>query len=347
MRRGGDASPLARASLASAAVWAVAVAVGCGESGDRTVVGTPPATTAATPVAIARPPDGSRLRATRTPAGRLRARTRVEGTAKPGGAVFLSASCRPLRCPARATAGSDGRWTVAMTLTTTAPARFVTIDASSQADVASTGSAVTTVELAGPEAGGGRSRSDGARRGAAAAPPPPVARRSPALPHDVLVIGDSLAVGMADTLRAALPGWRVSIEAKISRPLATGLDILAAQADAPAILALSLFTNDDPGATAALERAVRATAGRPGGCAVWATIVRPPFNGVSYDAANRVLERLARDPRLNLRLVDWAGLVARSPSFVAGDGVHGTPAGYRARGERYASAIRSCAGDSG
>ena len=161
----------------------------------------------------------------------------------------------------------------------------------------------------------------------------------------MLVIGDSLAVGMADTLRASLPGWSVSIDAKISRPLATGMQILAGQGDAPAIVALSLFTNDDPGATAALERAVRATAARPGGCAVWATIVRPPYNGVSYDAANRVLERLASDPQLNLRLVDWAGLVAESPSFVAGDGVHATPAGYRARGELYASAIRSCAGE--
>ena len=122
------------------------------------------------------------------------------------------------------------------------------------------------------------------------------------------------------------------------------MGILAAEPDPPAILAFSLFTNDDPSATAALERAVRATASRPGGCAVWATIVRPPYNGVSYDAANRVLERLASDPQLRLRLVPWAEAVARSPSFVAGDGVHATPEGYRARAELYAQAIRSCAG---
>ena len=173
-----------------------------------------------------------------------------------------------------------------MTLTTTRTARFVTIDASSQRRVASTGSAVTTVELAGParRAAGERRRCGEPPRGRRRAAAPPAARRAPALPHDVLVIGDSLAVGMADTLRASLPGWQVSVEAKISRPLATGMQILAAQADAPAILAFSLFTNDDPGATAALERAVRATAAPPGGCAVWATIVRPPYNGVSYDA---------------------------------------------------------------
>lgn len=322
----------------------VLLVAGCGDESpsDRAATGTVPAAAAPAPVSIVRPQDGSRVRATRTPAGRLRARTRVAGSTTAGGRVFLSASCRPLRCDARATAGSDGRWSVAMTLTTTRAARFVTVDASSQARVASTGSAVTTVELA--EAGGQRTttatRPSSTTRPRAAAPPPP-----PALPHDVLVIGDSLAVGMADPLRASLPGWKVSIEAKISRPLATGMEILSGWSGAPAILAFSLFTNDDPGATAALERAVRATAGRPGGCAVWATIVRPPYNGVSYDAANRVLERLASDARLNLRLVDWAGLVAREPSFIAGDGVHGTPAGYRARGELFANAIRSCAGE--
>ena len=165
------------------------------------------------------------------------------------------------------------------------------------------------------------------------------------LPHDVLVIGDSLAVGMADALRAALPGWRVRIDGKISRPLAVGMQLLAQEPDVPAIVAFSLFTNDDPGATGALEQAVRATASRPGGCAVWATIVRPPYNGVSYAAANRVLERLGGDLRLGLQLVDWAGMVAQSPSLVAGDGVHATPAGYVARGQAYAAAIRACAGE--
>jgi hypothetical protein len=36
----------------------------------------------------------------------------------------------------------------------------------------------------------------------------------------VLLIGDSLAVGMADALRLALPGWRVGVDARTSRPLA-------------------------------------------------------------------------------------------------------------------------------
>ncbi|MEY2440583.1 MAG: hypothetical protein QOJ46_9 [bacterium] len=350
-----------RVRCATSVLCACALLGGCGDDGGGASSATAPAAAAASaPITIARPLDGSRVRATRTPRGRLRARTKASGRASPGGSVFLSASCRPVRCKARATAGADGRWSASMTLTTTAAATFVTIDASSQARVSSTGSAVTTVELAGPRVGsgagdggasasgagdGGGASASGTRRRAAAPPlsaPPPSA--GPALPHDVLVIGDSLAVGMADYLRAALPGWRVRIDGKISRPLAVGMRILAQEPDVPAIVAMSLFTNDDPSATAALEQAVRATATRPGACAVWATIVRPPYNGVSYDAANRVLVRLgSRLP--GLRLADWAGAVAQSPSFVGGDGVHATPEGYRARGELYAAAIRQCAGE--
>ncbi len=341
-------------AAALAVLWASAVLAGCGDSGEqasRTATASG-AGAAGAVVTIARPLDGSRLRAGQTPAGRLRARTTLRGGTRPGGPVFLSASCRPVRCEARATAGDDGRWSVAMTLVTTRSARFVTIDASAQAGVSSTGSGVTTVELADPAAraasdGGSRGRDrpagGGGSSGDSAPPPPPPAVRS--LPHDVLVIGDSLAVGMADALRAALPGWRVRIDGKISRPLAVGMQLLAQEPDVPAIVAISLFTNDDPGATGALEQAVRTTASRPGGCAVWATIVRPPYNGVSYDAANRVLERLGGELRLGLQLVDWAGMVAQSPSLVAGDGVHATPAGYAARGQAYAAAIRACAGE--
>jgi len=161
----------------------------------------------------------------------------------------------------------------------------------------------------------------------------------------VLVVGDSLAEGMADALPAALPGWRVRIDALTGRALVEGMRILAAEAVPPAILAISLFTNDHPLNTRALEAAVRATATRPGGCAVWATIVAPPFEGVSYDAANALLRRLAREPGLELELVDWSGAVARTPSLMSTDEVHASPAGYRARALMYAEAIRGCAGE--
>jgi len=169
---------------------------------------------------------------------------------------------------------------------------------------------------------------------------PPPARAGE---REVLVVGDSLADEIANLLPAALPGWRVRIDAEWGRPLADGMRVLAEERAPPAILAISLFTNDDPRNVSALEAAVRATAARPGGCAVWATIVAPAFEGANHDAGNDILRRLAGDPELELELVDWARAVARAPSLMSSDEVHASPAGYRARALMYAAAIRACA----
>ncbi len=333
-----------RALALALAGLAAALAAGCG--GSPGGASTTAARSAEVAVTIATPADGKVLKATRTAKGRWRARTRVSGRARPGSAVALSATCRPTPCAARARAAADGRWAATLTLTATPAARFVTIDAGPPRAAGAPGSAVATVELSGPAAPAPKRAKAGAKRPRPAASAGRAPRR---LPHDVLVVGDSLALGIAETLPAALPGWRVRTDGRIGRPLAEGMGIFAGQASPPAIVAFSLFTNDDPRNTAALEAAVRATASRPGGCAVWATIVRPPFEGVSYDAANALLHRLAGDPELalGLQLVDWAAEVAQSPALIAADGVHGSPDGYRALGRLYAEAIRRCAGDSG
>jgi hypothetical protein len=339
-------APVAAAVLASLAL----ASCGGGAGGDARPASTAGAAPDGGQITIDEPSDGQALRGSAAKGGGLRLRTRVRGRARPGSTVFLSASCRPRPCTARATAGTGGHWTTRIQLRTPFAGRFVTIDANAQQQVAAAGSAVSTVELVSAE----RTRK-AIRRGAAGAnatprPTGPASGRSappiPTLPHEVLVIGDSLAVGMADGLRAALPGWRVSIDAKTSRPLREGVRILGTQSQAPAILAFSLFTNDDPRATSALEAAVRATAARPGGCVVWATIAAPPVGGVDYSAANQLLRSLAVDPDVALRLqvVDWAAEVAATPSLLAGDGVHGTPTGYRTRAALYAAAIRACAG---
>ena len=111
------------------------------------------------------------------------------------------------------------------------------------------------------------------------------------------------------------------------------------------MLAFSLFTNDSPGNVGALEAAVRQSVQRAGsgGCAIWATIVRPPKGGVSYDAVNARLNALAGDPQLRGRLliVPWAALSRSNPSFLGRDKVHATSAGYRERARLYAQAAES------
>lgn len=335
-------------TLALLACLALTLPVGCGSSqpGGRATTAQPADAT----IRIQAPADGARVKATRGKSGRLRAPLRVRGQARPGSSVFLTASCRPRPCRQRARTGPDGRWAATLKLQAPSSARFVTLDANAQRDVVAAGSAVVTVELIGPARSGPKrettsTRSSSAERepSAAQATTGPRARRT--LPHEVLVIGDSLATGMAAPLQAELAGWGVRTDARIGRPLAEGLRILGEQSARPAIIAFSLFTNDDPRNARALEQAVRSTAGGTG-CVVWSTVARPPVDGTSYDAANVLLRGLASDPELadGLRVVDWAAEVAQSPSLVARDRVHGTPAGYRVLGRLYAEAIRSCAG---
>lgn len=79
----------------------------------------------------------------------------------------------------------------------------------------------------------------------------------------------------------------------------------------------------------------------PKGCVIWATIARPPVNGVSYQSANALLTQLAADdPRLIV--VPWAERVAATRSLLGPDGVHPTPAGYQLRAQLYAQAAQAC-----
>ena len=162
----------------------------------------------------------------------------------------------------------------------------------------------------------------------------------------MLVIGDSLAVGARAPLASALPNWRIETNARTGRPLAEGMRLLAGVASPPPVIALSLFTNDDPGNVAALETAVRASVQRvaAGGCAIWATIVRLPVNCCTYAAANARLAGMAGELGGRMRLVPWAAHVAQHPEWMASDGVHATPAGYAARGRMFAEAAQSCSG---
>ncbi|MCW2967000.1 MAG: hypothetical protein JWM71_772, partial [Solirubrobacteraceae bacterium] len=171
-------------------------------------------------------------------------------------------------------------------------------------------------------------------------------------PRTMIVIGDSLAVGMAQALPADLPGWDVPVDGRVGRPLSEGMQILSetklpgGSRGSHAILAFSLFTNDSPASVDALEAAVRESVARLGahGCAIWATIARPPFGGVSYAAANQRLEALEEDPSLagRLLIVPWKAQYERHPSWRASDGVHATPTGYAARAQMYAVAARDC-----
>ena len=50
-------------------------------------------------------------------------------------------------------------------------------------------------------------------------------------------------------------------------------------------------------------------------------VVRPPYNGVSYNGYNRVLRR-ASDEVPNFRVFDWQALARTHPGWFGSDGVH-------------------------
>jgi lysophospholipase L1-like esterase len=310
--------------------------------GTRSHVNAPPRPRAA--IRILAPSPGRSLTARRV-GPRLRAVVRLRGNAAPGQQLAFRGGCGRSRCGGLTFADSHGRWRVRIVLVTARSRRTVRLAVAYAAPVAGERPADVTVRLR-------------AARAQAAAPQPTAPSRLPAAapytgPRTMIVIGDSLAVGMADQLRADLPGWYVVVDGRTGRALGEGARILAATTlpagsrGSHAILAFSLFTNDMPTNVDALDAVVRASVGRLGahGCAIWATIARPPFGGVSYVAANQRLAALARDPSLagRLLIVPWKALYDSHPSWRAADGVHATPEGYAARAELYAAAARACA----
>lgn len=165
-----------------------------------------------------------------------------------------------------------------------------------------------------------------------------------ALSRRLLVNGDSLAVGTEPYLPRELRRWRVTQSTEVSRHAFEGADVMRAYGRSlPRVIHVSLGTNDDPrtvdGFRAAIREVMRVAG--PRRCVVWTNIVRPPVAGASYAGYNRALAQESR-PRRNLRVVDWARMVRDNPHWLAGDGVHVSADGYRARAKAIARSVRRC-----
>jgi hypothetical protein len=319
---------------------------------------TPSPSTAA--VSIVAPAEGSTVRGRRSADGRVAATIAVRGRADALQTIRIDGRCAARSCTKIIYTGARGEWTARLRLVLPPGTRHWTVKAdyavtSVPGSAAQATFAIHAMRPTSPSHRPPASHKSSPRPTtpttttetsppASPAPSPP---SSSAAPGRLVMVGDSLAVGVRTLLPAALPGWQVEVLARTSRPLAEGMRVLssldlAGGATRP-VLAMSLFTNDDPTHTSALQAAVSRTLQVVGsrGCVIWATIVRPPVNGVSYQAANALLERLASsDPRLVI--VPWAQQVAANPSLVGADGVHPTPAGYQLRARLYAQAAQSC-----
>jgi hypothetical protein len=150
------------------------------------------------------------------------------------------------------------------------------------------------------------------------------------------VVGDSLEVGSAPHLRAALAGTALDVDASPGRTSGEGAGVLARllrpEHD---VVVFPLGTNDlGAAAFAASLAAVGRLAG--GRCVVVATIARrrPPASEL-----NEVVSRFAA--RGNVQVADWRGAAA-SPGVLGRDGTHATEAGYALRAQLLAEAVRAC-----
>jgi lysophospholipase L1-like esterase len=164
-----------------------------------------------------------------------------------------------------------------------------------------------------------------------------------AMPSPVLVVGDSLAVGMRPFLGAMLEPGEVVWDARSGRTTPEGLVRLRARLRevAPQTVVISLGTNDGPDPARFAGRIQRALQAIPiSACIVWADINRPPRKG-GYHALNHVLEQAAaKDPRVVL--VHWDRAVLRG-TVALPDGLHPDAPGFRYRSLMIAGAVaRGC-----
>jgi hypothetical protein len=159
----------------------------------------------------------------------------------------------------------------------------------------------------------------------------------------VFVVGDSLEVGTSPYLAGYLPGLSVRVDADESRSSTAAAQVVRERTlPSDAVVVFDVGSNNDPAQPEVLAADIAAVGEQIGSrCLVLATLTRPPYNGVSYDALNAVATSYAAQ-RPNTQLVDWRSYAAAHPGLLYGDGVHPTAGGYDLRARLIADGIQSC-----
>ena len=160
---------------------------------------------------------------------------------------------------------------------------------------------------------------------------------------DVLVVGDSLAVGTLPFLGPMLGGRNVVAAAQNGITTPQGMKLVRRELRlvTPKTVVISLGTNDGPHPQRFADRVRRTMSLLPeNACVIWSTIIRPKRKG-DYRGLNRVLyQARRRDPRIVV--VNWEYAVNVGAVFLP-DGLHADEAGYRYRSAMIADAIaRGC-----
>ena len=156
---------------------------------------------------------------------------------------------------------------------------------------------------------------------------------------DVIVVGDSLAVGTLPYLGPMLDGRNIVAAAQNGITTPKGMSLLRRELRVvtPKTVIISLGTNDGSDPKRFADRVRRTMSLLPdNACAIWATIIRPKRKG-AYRGLNRVLHQAKRrDPRVVV--VHWEHAVNVGAVYLP-DGLHADEAGYRYRSAMIADAI--------
>jgi len=171
---------------------------------------------------------------------------------------------------------------------------------------------------------------------------PILAQSPPLVPTNLLVLGDSLAVGTMPYLDKLLPPEvNLTWDAVDGRTTPQGIESLQFDLDEvePQIVVVSLGSNDGPDPARFTERIRRLLADlSPNTCVAWFSIVRPPRKG-RYAALNQSLRAESRrDPRLVV--INWDRAVQRGTVRLR-DGLHADEAGYRYRSSKVVQAVHA------
>jgi hypothetical protein len=150
----------------------------------------------------------------------------------------------------------------------------------------------------------------------------------------VLLLGDSLAVGIASYLDAGLGARSLTTDAAEGRNTATTTSLLGSYAStSPSTWVVSLGTNDNVDQFEQQARTVMQLAG-PERCVVWFDVWREATD----QSINAILQRLALE-NPNLHVIPWHDTAAVHPEWFSGVDVHPSTDGYAVRGQMAVDAV--------
>lgn len=172
--------------------------------------------------------------------------------------------------------------------------------------------------------------SDTAPRPVAEQPSPPTFPQS----TSVLVIGDSLAVGIAEQVTTAMPDRQIVVEAAEGRNTATSVALVTGHAAyTPSIWVVSLGTNDNADEFKDNAEALMGLAGDDR-CVLWYDVYRP-----EYDTEINAILGDIQATHSNVQLLAWSESALAHPEWFSVDQIHPSADGYLQRSELASDAV--------